>query len=447
MLSNLYSKGKQNILSLGVMSIIFVIVLILNLKTLYTADDYVYRFVYHTPSVSDHMQKITTGLIPYSMYNHYMNWNGRFVAHSVVQFFMQFDSKLPFDICNSLIYVLMIFFINKFAKNLSGKTKQTNAFILALIFFFTWFFIPSFGQAVHWVSGAGNYLWMCIIYLGFILFNLRNVKVNATSLILASVLGFLTGASNENSGPAAVLIVLLFMAKRYLEAKTFNWNSVIGVIFSGLGFVVMMLSPGTQHRGAVHRSVSMLLINGYDILRTTVHELGIAYLIFLVLFTVGLLYDKFSRDTFWSVLFFMTGHFAAIYIMVVSPEFPDRTFFGGVVFLAIATFIIVYAWFGEMKLPMFTLSVVAAGMFLFSFWGAYHDISSSYYQVSYQYQAIEQAKARVPKNARIAVMTPAMSKYNAYHGTIGLVDKPDAWMNVWISKFFGVDSISGYYQK
>lgn len=68
-----------------------------------------------------HMEKITTLTIPYSMYNHYMNWNGRFVAHSVVQYFMQFDTKLVFDICNSLIFVVLLLLINKFATKLSGK--------------------------------------------------------------------------------------------------------------------------------------------------------------------------------------------------------------------------------------------------------------------------------------------------------------------------------------
>lgn len=96
--------------------------LLLNLKTLYVADDYVYRFVYQSPTPTDviHPERINTFLIPHSMWNHYLLWNGRFVAHSIVQYFMQFNSKVPFDICSSLIYVLLILLMNKFSTKLSN---------------------------------------------------------------------------------------------------------------------------------------------------------------------------------------------------------------------------------------------------------------------------------------------------------------------------------------
>ncbi|WP_272950471.1 DUF6056 family protein, partial [Companilactobacillus halodurans] len=37
------------ILSAIVLVLVFIILMILNMKTMYTADDYIYRFVYHTP--------------------------------------------------------------------------------------------------------------------------------------------------------------------------------------------------------------------------------------------------------------------------------------------------------------------------------------------------------------------------------------------------------------
>jgi len=45
--NDIYCFIKKNRLTVGVLVIIFAILLILNSKTLYTADDYVYRFVYH----------------------------------------------------------------------------------------------------------------------------------------------------------------------------------------------------------------------------------------------------------------------------------------------------------------------------------------------------------------------------------------------------------------
>jgi len=444
-LNNLYVKTKKNIWSIGIMTIVFVILLVLNLKTLYTADDYVYRFVYHTPGVMPHMEKITTWTIPYSMWNHYMNWNGRFVAHSIVQFFMQFNSKLPFDIFNSLIYVILIVMINHFAKKLSGK--KHSVFILPLIFFFTWFFIPFFGQSVLWVSGSGNYLWMSIIYLGFIMYNLKNDDFTASHAIIAAILGFLAGASNENSGPAAVLIVLLFMLKRFIETRKLNMNSVISVIFSGIGFITMIMSPGSQQRGNVHRTLGTILINVVGIMKTTIDELWVAYLLLIILLGVAIIYRKISRNSLWAVVFFVIGHLGAIYAMALSPEYPERTFFGGIVFLGIALFIVVYSLFSEMNIAMFALTIPLLFMFVMSFVPAYHDISISYYQVSQQYKGFEEAKKHNPKNANVQILTPQKSKYNAYNGTVGIAQDPGAWMNIWESKFFGINQISGYYSK
>lgn len=444
-MNNLYSKTKKNILSVGILAIVFAIVLILNMKTLYTADDYIYRFVYHTSGVMPNMHRVTTWTIPYSMYNHYMNWNGRFVAHSVVQFFMQFNSKMVFNICNSLIYVILLLMINKFSIKLSGK--RHNTFILPLIFFFTWFYIPHFGQTVLWVSGSGNYLWMSIVYLGFILYCLRNTDFTVWNALGAAVLGFLTGASNENSGPAAIMIVLLFMLKRLITKHKINLNSFIGVIFGGIGFILMMMSPGSQKRGNVHQTLEMILANVKGICKLSFQHLLPIYLLIIVLLVAAIVMKKITKDSLWAVIFFVLGHFAAIYVMALSPEYPDRTFFGGIMFLGIALFILVYALFSQMTITPLAVSVVLAGCFLFSFIPAYHDISISYYQVEQQYKAFEAAKKKTPKDANIAVLTPTTNPYNAYNGTTGITDDPAAWMNVWAAKFFGIDQISGYYQK
>lgn len=408
------------------------------------ADDYIYRFVYHNSGVMPHMEKTTTLTIPYSMYNHYMNWNGRFVAHSVVQYFMQFDTKLVFDICNSLIFVVLLLLINKFATKLSGK--KYNVFILPLIFFFTWFYIPYFGQTVLWVSGSGNYLWMSIIYLGFILYNLTNRELTVTNGIIAAILGFLAGASNENSGPAAVLIVLLFMIKRFIRDHKVNLNSAISVIFSGIGFILMMMSPGTQKRGEIHRTWKLISDHIQGINMFIISKFWLVYLLVVILLVVAIIMKKISMDGIWSVVFFVIGHFAAIYAMAFSPEYPVRTFFGGVIFLGISLFILVYSIFSEMKVTPFVVSAVLSICFVFSFIPAYHDISISYYQVEQQYNAFNAAKKDGLKDARVALMTKRQSEYNAYNGTLSLDESSKSWMNVWEAKFFGIDKISGYYQ-
>lgn len=356
---------------------------------------------------------------------------------------MQFNTKLIFDICSSAIYVGLIVLINRLAEKITQK--KTNPFIIAMIFFFTWFFIPFFGQSVLWMSGSANYLWMSVIYLGFILFNLSWRKLNIGNVLGTIVLGFLTGASNENSGPAAVLIVLLFMIGRFVKERKVSLVSVIGVVFSAVGFLLMMASPGSQKRGTMKYSSEVIQHNLQEIFKISYGDLKWAYLILIILLIAVIAFRKMNLEQFFAVTFFFIGHLAAIYVMAFSPEHPERTFFGGVMFLGVAIFIPAYLLLSESKLIVPILSVACALGFAFSFNTAYQDISVSYHQTQAQYQAIKKAQHQTPKNATVKILTPQHSKYNPTNGVIGLAEQPDQIMNRWESKFFDVNQISGHF--
>lgn len=440
-------KCRRNKWSLIILLTIFIFVLILNLKTLYIADDYVYHFFYQTSSPTEiaHQQKISTLLIPASMWNHYFLWNGRFVAHSIVQYFMQFDTKIPFDICNSLIFVILIMMMDRFASKLSNK--KTQAFVLPLIFAFTWFYLPFFGQSVLWVSGAGNYLWMSVIYLGFIMYNLKFREASLRSYIIAGIIGFLAGASNENSGPAAILIVLLFMVKRFIETHKISLVSSISVFFGAVGFLLMLLSPGSQKRGMMSRTWPVIHKNLENIYNLTFDNWKWLYLLVIVLTIAGIVLKKLSIDSCWSVIFFMVGHFAAVYAMALSPEEPQRTFFGGVIFLGIALFIPVYALFSEVRLVLPVLSILMVILFIRSYMPAYQDINQSYQVNKMQYEKILTAKKEGKNSAHVPILPVAKSTYNATYQTFTLDEPSDQLMNLWVAKYFDIGKVYGYHIK
>lgn len=445
--NSLYLKLKRNKWSLIILLTIFVFVLILNLKTLYIADDYVYHFFYQTSSPTEiaHQQKISTLLIPLSMWNHYFLWNGRFVAHSIVQYFMQFDTKIPFDICNSLIFVVLIMTMDKFASKLSNKKAQ--AFVLPLIFAFTWFYLPFFGQSVLWVSGAGNYLWMSVIYLGFIMYNLKFREASLQTFVAAGIIGFLAGASNENSGPAVILIVLLFMIKRFIETHKISLVSSISVFFGAVGFLLMLLSPGSQKRGMMSRTWPVIHKNLENIYNLTFDNWKWLYLLVIVLTIAGVVLKKLSIDSCWSIIFFMVGHFAAVYAMALSPEEPQRTFFGGVIFLGIALFIPVYALFSEVKLVLPVLSILMIILFVRSYVPAYQDINQSYQVNKMQYEKILTAKKEGKNSAHVPILPVAKSTYNATYQTFTLDEPSDQLMNLWVAKYFDIGKVYGYHIK
>ena len=446
-MNSLYLKCKRNKWSLIILLTIFIFVLILNLKTLYIADDYVYHFFYQTSSPTEiaHQQKISTLLIPASMWNHYFLWNGRFVAHSIVQYFMQFDTKIPFDICNSLIFVILIMMMDRFASKLSNKKAQ--AFVLPSIFAFTWFYLPFFGQSVLWVSGAGNYLWMSVIYLGFIMYNLKFREASLQTFVAAGIIGFLAGASNENSGPAAILIVLLFMFKRFIETHKISLVSSISVFFGAVGFLLMLISPGSQKRGMMSRTWPVVHKNLENIYNLTFDNWKWLYLLVIVLMIAGVVLKKLSIDSCWSIIFFMVGHFAAVYAMALSPEEPQRTFFGGVIFLGIALFIPVYALFSEVKLVLPVLSILMIILFVRSYVLAYQDINQSYQVNKMQYEKILTAKKEGKNSAHVPILPVAKSTYNATYQTFTLDEPSDQLMNLWVAKYFDIGKVYGYHIK
>ena len=156
------------------MVFVFVLNFVLNHLTHYTSDDYAYRYIFepHLPSANPEKIDGIFSIIK-SQILHYQLWNGRFVAHSIVQFFMQYN-KVIFNLFNSLIFILLgyiIYFIIKKVSNINNKV-ETFFFIFTLL----WLFTPEFGKSVLWLSGAGNYLWTSIIYSSFLLFNLKTQK-------------------------------------------------------------------------------------------------------------------------------------------------------------------------------------------------------------------------------------------------------------------------------
>lgn len=437
------NKNLNKILSCLSLVIVFVTMLILNLKTLYVADDYVYRFFYKSPSPLDAGPVINTFSIPSSMYHHYMLWNGRFVAHSIVQFFMQFDSKVIFDIFNSLAMIALILLLGKTVSILTNK--KIHWWELVTLFVFLWFAIPAFGQTVLWLSGAGNYLWMSLIYLGLIYLALKIQKASVINLLIAVVLGFLAGATNENSGPASLVIIFLFAVWQFIKSRKINWFAVVSCVFGLLGFLTMFLSPGSQLRGSKpHLSLMESLTT---VRQMTVHQYKWFYLILILLLIVGLVFKKVNWDILIKVIIFMIGHVLSIFVLIMSPEFPLRTMFGATVFLAVATFLLIFSIFDEMQLKASVpLSVILLIVFAISYKSAYQDINHTYQGIKVQYQMIENAKEHHRDSVNVPLILTPKSDYNAYKGTLLMEENHQAWMNMWVAKYFGIKQVSGYFK-
>ncbi|MDD5869738.1 MAG: DUF6056 family protein, partial [Succinatimonas sp.] len=89
---------------------VFVVMLILNIKTPLVADDYSFSLV----SVSSGERITSISQIYDSLVHLYFNWTGRVILFSLTEFFLMYD-KIFFSIFNTFVFIILIYYILKLA--------------------------------------------------------------------------------------------------------------------------------------------------------------------------------------------------------------------------------------------------------------------------------------------------------------------------------------------
>lgn len=429
--------NNKNIAIALLLIFIFIVIYLLNSMTLYTSDDYTYSYVYNTfPSeMSVKIDGIPS--IIESQILHYKNWNGRFVSHSLVQFFMQYNKSI-FNIFNTLIFIfvgLLIFFILKEISNI-----KNNMTILFYIYMLIWLQTPEFGSSFLWLSGSINYSWMSIIYLTFIFIALK--KINASFIIILGyiVLGFLSGATNENSGPAASLIVFLIILNNFLKYKKIELWKVLGFVSSIIGFLLMIGSPGSQKRGSINLDLNTIYDN---IIRTTEMNISLFMYSYILLFfiIITLIYiRKIEKNDIFILTLFLVGHFASIYCMIFSPEFPARAAFGSSIMLII---VIVYCLnkLDTIEYVNYSICIFLYTISVSSYTYAFVDIENTYKEVTQQIDKLRKFNGN--DDVTLKMISKPKSERNAYYATANLSENKKSWFNSWMAKYYRVKSITG----
>lgn len=429
---------RNTLVSLGIMLFVFAILFVLNYLTWYTSDDYAYRYVFQ-PMPSESMERVDgIGSIIRSQIIHYNTWNGRFIAHSVVQFFMQFD-KIIFNIFNSLAFVLLGFLVFCLVSSVTGK-KCSNR-ILILVYLLLWLLIPSFGQTVLWVSGSGNYLWMSLLYIAFILFITKQYNTSAVTVISAIVLGFLAGATNENSGPAAIMIASLFVLYECIVHKRISAWKILGVVACAVGSYMIITAPGAQRFGGIIITSAVIKSHFINAFNVNVQLFALAYVLLACVLTIILDIKRVGSFALASILILMLGHFAAIYSLIFSPYIANRTLFGSAVFLVSSIAIAIsyldgYKYFN--RACLFLLSLISLAYIYFAF----SDIYKSHTEVAANIKLIE--KASPGSDVDIKMLSNPKTTYNPYYGTSNVNTNSASWFNSWMATYYDVRSITGH---
>ncbi|NVY96451.1 hypothetical protein HU830_04595 [Lactobacillus sp. DCY120] len=418
----------------------------------YASDDFLYHFMFRGewPHVDQHQINNFFDLF-ISIYNHTTIWNGRIVAHTLAQTFLQFPKPL-FNGANTLMFLIIGVQINLFLK---PQLKDLHPFNLSLTYLLMFLFLPDYGHSIMWETGSFNYLWASFFYLNFLLlfrwhYQPRRPSLPITLIIL--FLSFCAGNTNENIGPVVIIIgYLYYRSNQALPLSQHFW----GLISCLMGSITLI-----THNNGEKMAQNGGIFNISGIIASTWRLSGalicLIFILIIIITSAMLQNPKWGKNQWrniyspwWTALLLILGSVVSIGALVLSPQLPDRTWFGSNLFLIITFLVLLNElpqlgyYYPEIH-QQFRISLLAV-LLLFSY--------STYYlanrTLAHNYQAfnteVEIIKQTPPKlSAKVPIMIDTENKYSPYFRTAFLEggnDPNHKWANAWMAKYYGVKAV------
>ena len=424
--------------SLALFAAVFLMLLFCNRHTALVADDFRYCFSF----ADDSRTTALSQLLP-SMAAHRHSMNGRVIAHALVQLFLMLP-KPVFNVVNALFFTALVRLICRPAL---GRGEH-NAVLAATVFGCLWVLQPEFGQVFLWLDGSVNYLWCAVFCLLWLLpwaeSFLTGKEPSRPVQVLLALSSPLVGAYSENSSVALILLALVFLALRvFFDKKRVSLWMVLSLLLALCGFFFMMLAPATAANKAAEMKLSVLVSNfvetGAFYLRFWPLLLSFALLFFLSV--------KNGMDLRRRVLaaVYLLGSLAGHFVLTFALYCAGRSTYIGLALLLAANALLFPPLMktGAKKL----LLGLSALCLVFTVWKVYtgvRDILRTDYLLDFNRELIEEAAANGERD--IQVPRPyAHTKYSALEGLPYLnTENPTDWPNVYMAKYYGVDSIIGY---
>lgn len=332
-------EGAPRFTFYGVVFLVGIFFLILN--TLYPVylDDWHYSF-----NLAEEGKLTGITDILKSQYEHYFSWGGRSVLHSIAQLLLWVGEPWN-DLLNTLAYIFFVLLIY----NITNKGNKTNTILFLYINIFIWFSLPSLSQNLLWTTGSANYLWggllvFCLLYYYTSYYLKDEIKASKGKAIGIFLLGILAGWTNENVGIALIFFLIGLFILLKLQKRQIPLWMITGLVGATIGCAFMILAPGNAIRSKNDLWVAHQLeeadLSFYFYRFVTVTKLAYKYLfipcvIYFILLTLYWLKAKEMKKKEklqLSLLFFFTAAVATI-VMSGSPMFPERAWFGILIFL------------------------------------------------------------------------------------------------------------------
>lgn len=386
---NIEIKSYVTLLLFGGSLILF---FVLNFFTDFAFDDFNYAFKYTAQGLSSVRLHSLTDIFS-SQYYHYFWQNGRVVVHFLIQLFRMSDSKIWFDICNTVVFGLFQIGVFRLIKNDLRKIKPIHYLLFLLI---GWFLLPGPNHALLWLSGSVNYLWASTsaIYLLILNNRISRVRDRKTGLIITVFfLSFLMNATHE------VIAIPLSVTLLYSLISDRNKGVASWSIFGGasLGALFIALAPANFRRLSEATSGGG---NVGDTLSAVDNYRFLSVKIFIILAIVIIIWSWINRTDivakFKTIIPYLIFVAVSLSLVVVSHSISQRAMFPAAVFAMVVLMVILFSSGGWPKKNIYSYFVVGFTICaLFEYGHVLHDLRQNQIASLKQRVEMEESKPEV----------------------------------------------------
>lgn len=418
-------KSKQNnILSISVISIFFILAWLIH---------------YYTPIHSDDYRYFSQGISFEAKFNQYMSWSGRVIADSISSGILLIKNRFIISFIQALGHLALIYFIVKIAY---GR-KRFSPLVFTLIFVLYWIANPNLGQTTFWVVGSANYMWTNLVICIFLYFFMNFIlteKVKKWQFIGIGILAFLAGWTNENTSATLFLITLFYGIWEFVKHKKklalfFSLLVLIGALF-------LILAPGNFAR---LQHPCHTTWKSYTLIQKGAQELFVkipkAFTNFWQIYLVSIFILWFGRNKNTHSMVFFTASILSILAFTLSPSFPYRSINGTLVFLLIFCAFTIKTFIEEKRTHTYYTLGITALLGVLYFAPSYFLIYRAYNRLTNQAEIRDNLVLKAKQNNLSKIYIPqffnerlvkkgdmidlyfnpwSMAEYFDYHGRIKL---------------------------
>ena len=244
-------------------------------------DDYAYGL-----SFMDRSKVVETWHDLYgSMLAHWKRVNGRVLVFSIVTAFTFLKTKLLFNILNTIVFMLLLFFGTKMIRTKKGDELR-NILLLGIGF---WFLLPTPAESMFSsIAYSVMYLWSAVINLIFIyLFQEVLYHRRHYNLFLLLIISFVAGWSNEAIAVGVMAAIGIFTVARI---KKISMQQGAMFLAYSLGFSLLFFSPGNFNRAGGLLNGNFLVNFTYGLFKFFIY--AHAFVVLLVVITILLIKQR-----------------------------------------------------------------------------------------------------------------------------------------------------------